>query len=130
MGTKQLNTCPAPVQLFRTFIRPQHQKPSTPAHVHKMHNQRPPFFGRGWLNDLTMASTQSQSQRRPSQGQADQRGRSPNCHFWHSFVNPAIKTAILGRDFLEANDLVKNYRCRYLTQTGTYLVISLSTPRI
>ena len=89
MGTKQLNTCPAPVQLFRTFIRPQHQKPSTPAHVHKMHNQRPPFFGRGWLNDLTMASTQSQSQRRPSQGQADQRGRSPNCHFWHSFVNPA-----------------------------------------
>ena len=42
--------------------------------------------------------------------------------FSHNFVNAAVKTAILGRDFLEANDLVENYRCRYLTQTGTFLL--------
>ena len=43
--------------------------------------------------------------------------------FSHTFVNAAIKTARLGRDFSEANYLVENYRCRYLTQTGTCLVI-------
>ena len=48
--------------------------------------------------------------------------------FSHNFVNIAIKTAILGHDFFEANDLVENYRCPYLTQTGTCLVIKSIDP--
>ena len=43
--------------------------------------------------------------------------------FNHTFINAAVKMAILGRDFLKSNDLVENYRCRYLTQTGTCLII-------
>ena len=48
--------------------------------------------------------------------------------FSHNFVNPAVKMAILGREFLQANDLVENYRCRYLTQIGTFLSSSPLTP--
>ena len=43
--------------------------------------------------------------------------------FSHTFVNATVKTPILGRDFLKANDPVENYRCCYLTQTDTCLVI-------
>ena len=32
--------------------------------------------------------------------------------FSRTFVNAAVKTPILGRDFLEANDLVDNYHYR------------------
>ena len=99
--------------------------------VHKMHNQGLPFFGRCRCNDLNMASTQSKPHRPPSQGQADRTQEvtkfpllAPEANFSATPLSmPTSRRPYLAEIFYP-NDLVQNYRFRYLMQTGTCLVIN------